>query len=73
MFERPENAAAKTMQDILQNNKSVGPNSRIQHLAWQLTFYAEHPLTRFDATFYEREPSLEVTLQKSSLMHFRPL
>ena len=27
-------------------------------------FLRKHPLTRFDAAFYEREPSLEVTLTK---------
>jgi hypothetical protein len=32
------------------------------HLFWQLTYYAEHPRQRFDATFYDREPLLEVTL-----------
>jgi hypothetical protein len=30
-----------------------------------LHWYAEHPFTRFDATFYKREPILEVTLNKS--------
>jgi hypothetical protein len=31
---------------------------------WQLTHYAEHPQQTFDATFYDREPILEVTLDK---------
>jgi hypothetical protein len=35
------------------------------HLLWQLEWYAEHPHTMFDATFYDREPILEVTLAKN--------
>jgi hypothetical protein len=37
---------------------------RAGHLFWQLTWYAEHPHARFDVTFYDREPILEVTLGK---------
>jgi hypothetical protein len=36
-----------------------------EYLFRQLHWYAEHPFTRFDATFYKREPILEVTLNKS--------
>ena len=32
------------------------------HILGQLMFYAEHPATMFDATFYRREPLLEVRL-----------
>jgi hypothetical protein len=39
--------------------------NRTEHLSWQLHWYAERPFTRFDATFYKREPILEVTLNKS--------
>ena len=39
--------------------------NRIENLFWQLHWFAEHPFTRFDVTFYKREPILEVTLNKS--------
>jgi hypothetical protein len=32
---------------------------------WKLTWYAEHPHTQFDATFYNRAPVLNVTLDKN--------
>jgi hypothetical protein len=32
------------------------------HIFEQLMFYAEHPATSFDVTFYHREPLLDVTL-----------
>jgi hypothetical protein len=35
---------------------------RASHLVWQLSWHAEHPHVRFDVTFYDREPILEVTL-----------
>ena len=39
--------------------------NRANHLFMQLSWYAEHPHTQFDATFSNREPILEVTLDKS--------
>jgi hypothetical protein len=38
--------------------------SRESHLFWQLTWYAEHPHAQVDVTFGNREPILEVTLDK---------
>jgi hypothetical protein len=37
---------------------------RDSHLFRQLTWYAERPHARFDITFFDREPILEVTLSK---------
>lgn len=34
------------------------------HILWQLTHYAEHPQQMLDATFYDREPILEVTIDE---------
>jgi len=44
--------------------------SREQHLLWQLSWYAEHENVTFDATFYDREPILEVTLDRDFAREF---
>ena len=43
--------------------------SREHHLLWQLEHYAE-TLQHFDATFYDREPILDVTLNKGFARNF---
>jgi hypothetical protein len=43
--------------------------SRIEHLLWQLMHYATTGQT-FDATFYDREPILEVTLDQAFAHEF---
>jgi hypothetical protein len=44
--------------------------SRFEHLLWQIEWYAEHTQQRFDVTFYDREPLLEVTLAKDFAKDF---
>jgi hypothetical protein len=46
--------------------------SRFEHLLWQIGWYVEHAHQRFDVTFYDREPLLEVTLAKDFAHEWRP-
>ena len=41
-----------------------GKPRQLYCLLWQIQWYAEHPHTKLDVTFYSREPILEVTLDK---------
>jgi hypothetical protein len=45
--------------------------SRFEFLLFQIGFYAEHPHQRFDVTFYDREPLLEVALTKDFARKWR--
>jgi hypothetical protein len=57
---------------VLQRMEEVF-GSRLEHLIWQLTFYAVHPEAQFDITFYDREPILGASLDAKYARAFRQL
>src|SRR4051794_25572294 len=51
------------------NEKQLG-TERARCLFWQLSWHAQHDGTTFDATFSDREPILEVTLDQGFAREF---
>jgi hypothetical protein len=51
-------------------NEKQLETERARCLFWQLSWYAQHDRTTFDATFFDREPVLEVTLDQGFAREF---
>ena len=45
--------------------------SRFEHQLFQIGWYADHPHQRFDVTYYNREPLIEVTLAEDFARRWR--